>query len=154
MTEHSNSKKAFVDTAPFIYFFEGDSDLSLKSRDIFLRLINDNYEINTSYISEVEMKVLPQRNKQARKLIIMDSFIVEFGINKLDIGVREYKTALDIRANYTFIKLIDAFQLAIALNNKCEYFITNDKDLKKYDQIKVLLVDEFEKIISHKANLG
>ena len=145
MTEHSNSKKVFIDTAPFIYFFEGDTDLSLKSRDIFLRLINGNHEIYISYISEVEMKVLPQRNRQTKKLVIMDSFFEEFGINKLDIGTREYKIALEIRANYTFIKLIDAFQLAIALNNKCDYFITNDKELKRYDQIKVILVDEFEK---------
>lgn len=146
MIENSNYVKVFIDTAPFIYFFEGDSDLSLKSRDLFLKLINGNYEICTSYISAVEMKVLPQRNKQTKKMIIMDSFIEEFGINKLGLGVREYKIALEIRANYTFIKLIDAFQLATALNNRCDYFITNDKELKKYDQIKVLLLDEFERI--------
>lgn len=147
MTENSNYVKVFIDTAPFVYFFEGDSDLSIKSRDLFLKLINGDYEIYTSYISEVEMKVLPQRNKQTKKIIIMDSFIEEFGINKLGIGIREYKTALEIRANYTHIKLIDAFQLSIAINNRCDYFITNDKELKKYDQINVILVDEFEKNI-------
>ena len=93
------------------------------------------------------MKVLPQRNKQTKKMIMMDSFIEEFGINKLGIGIREYKTALEIRANYTPIKLIDAFQLSIAINNRCDYFITNDKELKKYDQINVILLDEFKKNI-------
>ena len=147
MIEHSNYKKVFIDTAPFIYFFEGNSDLSLKSRDIFLKLINEGCEILTSYISEVEMKAIPQRNKQTKKMIAMDSFIEEFNINKLNIGSKEYKIALAIRADYTFIKLIDAFQLAIALNNKCDFFITNDKELKKYDKIKVLLVNECEKMI-------
>ena len=147
MIEHSNYKKVFIDTAPFIYFFEGNSDLSLKSRDIFLKLINEGCEILTSYISEVEMKVIPQRNKQTKKMIAMDSFIEEFNINKLNIGSKEYKIALAIRADYTFIKLIDAFQLAIALNNKCDFFITNDKELKKYDKIKVLLVNECEKMM-------
>ena len=147
MTDHSNYEKVFIDTAPFIYFFEGDSDLSLKSRDMFLKLINGDYEIYTSYISEVEMKVLPQRNKQTKKMIIMDSFIEEFGVNKLGIGIREYKTALEIRANYTPIKLIDAFQLSIAINNRCDYFITNDKELKKYDQINVILLDELKKYL-------
>ena len=147
MIEHSNCIKMFIDTAPFIYFFEGDSDLSLKSRDIFLKLINGNYEIYTSYISEVEMNVMPQRNKQTKKIIAMDTFFDEFGINKLNLGMREYKTALEIRADYPFIKLVDAFQLATALNCHCDYFITNDKELKKYSQIKTLLVDECEELI-------
>lgn len=143
MTELSKHKRIFVDTAPFIYFFEGNSDLSVKSRDLFLKLINEKCEIYTSYITEIEMKILPTRNRQTKKLIAMDTFIEEFGIDRLNLGTREYKTALEIRAYYPFIKLIDAFQLAIALNSQCNYFVTNDKDLKRYDQINVILIEDY-----------
>lgn len=144
MTDHSKNIKVFIDTAPFIYFFEGNYDLSIKSRDILLNLLNGEYEIYTSYITEVEMKVIPQRSKEINKLVMMDNFFDEFAINELHIGIREYKTALSIRAEYPFIKLIDAFQLSIALNTKCDYFLTNDKELKKFKQIKVVLIDEFK----------
>ena len=147
MIGHSKYIRVFIDTAPFIYFFEGNYDLSIKSRDVLFYLLNGNYEIYTSYITEVEIKVMPQRNKQINKLITMDNFFEEFAINELNIGIREYKTALDIRAEYAFIKLIDAFQLSIALNAKCDYFLTNDKELKKFKQIKVVLIDEFEKML-------
>lgn len=144
MTDHSKNIKVFIDTAPFIYFFEGNYDLSIKSRDILLNLLNGEYEIYTSYITEVEMKVIPQRSKEINKLVTMDNFFDEFAINELHIGIREYKTALSIRTEYPFIKLIDAFQLSIALNTKCDYFLTNDKELKKFKQIKVVLIDEFK----------
>ena len=147
MIGHSKNTKVFIDTAPFIYFFEGDYDLSIKSRDILLQLLNGDFDIYTSYITEVEMKVLPQRNKQINKLVTMDNFFDEFAINKLHVGIREYKTALDIRAEYSFIKLIDAFQLSLALNAKCDYFLTNDKELKKFKQIKVVLIEEFAKVL-------
>ena len=150
MTDCSKNEKIFIDTAPFIYFFEGNYDLSIKTRDILFNLLNGNYEIYTSYVTEVEMKVMPQRNKQFNKLVMMDNFFDEFAINKLNIGLREYKIALDIRAEYASIKLIDAFQLSMALNAKCDYFLTNDKELKKFKQIKVVLIDEYAKIITKK----
>ena len=147
MTDHSKSISIFIDTAPFIYFFEGNYDLSNKSMNVLFYLLNGNFDIYTSYITEVEMKVIPQRNKQINKIVTMDNFFEEFAINRLSLGIRDYKIALDIRAEYSFIKLIDAFQLALALNTKCDYFLTNDKELRKFKQIKVVLIDEFEKMI-------
>ena len=139
--------KVFIDTAPLIYFFEGNTDFSIISRNMFLDFINNDINMITSYISEVEMKVMPKRNKQTKKIMNMDNFIDEFSIVKMALYKKAYDIALEIRANYSFIKLIDAFQIAIALDTNCDYFITNDKELKKYTEIKVLLIDEYKEIM-------
>ena len=139
--------KVFIDTAPFIYFFEANSDFSLTSRNMFFDFINNDVNMITSYISDVEMKVIPKRNKKTKFILNMDSFFNEFDIVRMALYKKAYDLALEIRANYSFIKLIDAFQIAIALDNNCNYFITNDKELKKYTEIKVLLIDECKNIL-------
>jgi len=141
--------KVFIDTAPLIYFFEGNSDFSIISRNMLLDFINNDINMITSYISEVEMKVMPKRNKQTKKIMNMDNFIDEFSIVKMALYKKAYDIALEIRANYSFIKLIDAFQIAIALDTNSDYFITNDKELKKYTEIKILLIDEYKTIINN-----
>ena len=37
---------------------------------------------------------------------------------------------------------MDALQLASAIQNHCDVFLTNDKQLKQGEEINVLLVDE------------
>lgn len=37
---------------------------------------------------------------------------------------------------------MDALQLASAIQNNCDVFLTNDKQLKQVQEISVLLVDE------------
>ena len=138
--------RVFIDTAPFIYFFEANEGFSEIARDMFFDFINNDVDMITSYISEVEMKVLPKRNKQTRKIINMDNFIDEFSIVKMNLYKKIYDIALEIRANYPYIKLIDAFQLAIAIDADCDYFITNDKELKKYKDINVVMIDEYKSI--------
>ena len=142
----TDNLRVFIDTAPFIYFFEANEDFCAIARDMFFDFINNNVDMITSYISEVEMKVLPKRNKQTRKIINMDNFIDEFSIIKMTLYKKAYDIALEIRANYPYIKLIDAFQLAIAIDADCDYFITNDKELKKYKDINVVMIDEYKSI--------
>lgn len=54
--------------------------------------------------------------------------------------VAEY--ASFIRSKYQGIKAMDALQLASAIQNNCDVFLTNDKQLKQVQEISVLLVDE------------
>lgn len=142
--------KVFVDTAPFIYFFEGNLDFSDDARSMFLSFINNDIQMITSYITDVEMKVMPRRKKQLKRIICIDNFIDEFNIYKAMLNKKIYDISLDIRANYQSIKLIDALQLATAIEYNCDYFITNDKELKKYNSIKVLMLGEYTKCLGGK----
>jgi predicted nucleic acid-binding protein len=41
-------------------------------------------------------------------------------------------------------KIDDALQVATALNSSCEAFLTNDSNLKRVTQLRVLVLDELE----------
>ena len=131
--------KVFVDTAPFIYFFEGNLDFSDDARSMFLSFINNDIQMITSYITDVEMKVMPKRKKQLKRIICIDNFIDEFNIYKAMLNKKIYDISLE-----------DALQLATAIEYNCDYFITNDKELKKYNSIKVLMLGEYTKCLGGK----
>ena len=48
-----------------------------------------------------------------------------------------------IRAEYKSFETPDAFNLATAVISGCDIFLTNDKRLKKFDEVKCVMVDEF-----------
>lgn len=51
--------------------------------------------------------------------------------------------AARIRAKYTSFKGMDSLQLAVAVEDKCDTFLTNDKQLKQFDGIKVVTVEDW-----------
>ena len=54
------------------------------------------------------------------------------------------KKAAKIRAEYKGFKAMDALQLATACLTGCDLFLTNDKQLKQFKEIKCIMVDELE----------
>nr|WP_262511949.1 PIN domain-containing protein [Marinilabilia rubra] len=59
----------------------------------------------------------------------------------LDINADIAKKTAEIRAKYGF-KTPDAIQLASALHSGSDFFITNDNQLNKFKELKVILVDQ------------
>ncbi len=53
------------------------------------------------------------------------------GLAMLTRFARDAGEAYELRAKYQFLKGMDAFQLAIAINENCDQFVTNDKKLEK-----------------------
>ena len=51
--------------------------------------------------------------------------------------------AAELRAHYNLL-LDDAFQLAACLVGDCDAFLTNDRDLKRVEEVSVLLLDEIK----------
>lgn len=52
--------------------------------------------------------------------------------------------AARIRAEFKFFKTMDALQLATACLSGCDLFLTNDKQLKQFKEIKCITVEELE----------
>ena len=52
--------------------------------------------------------------------------------------------AARIRAKYQSFKAMDALQLATAKVMQCKGFVTNDKQLKQYTDIKIILVEDLK----------
>ena len=53
--------------------------------------------------------------------------------------------AAQIRARYN-LELPDALQIAVALNAKCEAFLTNDLTFKRITELRVLVLNDFNNL--------
>lgn len=93
-----------------------------------------------------EYFAFPYRNK-------IYSFIDMFNRNRLvettdmeivEVNQKIAKKAAEIRAEYKGFKAMDAIQLASAYITGCDLFLTNDKQLRQFKEIKCITVDELE----------
>ena len=67
---------------------------------------------------------------------------MDIEIKSIDKAIAE--KAAQIRAEYKFFKTMDALQLATACLSGCNLFITNDKQLKQFKEIKCITVEELD----------
>ena len=68
-------------------------------------------------------------------------------IDGMDIKIRSIdkeiaEKAAKIRAEYRFFKTMDALQLATACITGCDLFLTNDKQLRQFGEIRCITVEE------------
>ncbi|MEO8395168.1 MAG: PIN domain-containing protein [Chloroflexota bacterium] len=59
------------------------------------------------------------------------------------IDTKTSRIAADLRARYN-LKTPDALQVASALNESCDAFLTNDLSIKRITEIQILILDELE----------
>lgn len=53
------------------------------------------------------------------------------------------ETAARLRGRYLFLKMVDALQVAAALDVGTDLFLTNDKQLKQLTEIPVAVLDDY-----------
>lgn len=130
------------DTAPIIYFVEANPNYDAVVTAIFKRIENGKITGITSVISLTEVLIQPIRlQNQNLKLRYRDILqnSPNFFTKAIDASIAE--RAAELRAKYN-LRTPDALQIATALENKCDAFLCNDKDLKKVTEINVLILDE------------
>ena len=137
------NKYSFVclDSNIFSYHFHQHPVFGLTAKSIFDKMSLDNLQAVTSLITLTEIlsiKAPLVKLKELEKLFkeTPNLTIVEFGYAIATQTAR-------IRRKYKF-KIPDAIQLATALQAKTQAFITNDEQLKKFKEIKVLLLSELK----------
>lgn len=138
-----NYKKIAIDTVIFIYFFEYH-DKYRKFTDKLLKELNDdNIEVYTSIITLIETSIKPYREDDYLLInIFKEAFTGDTKIKTCMIDENIALKSAMLRAEYN-IATPDAIQMATAIVNKCEVFLTNDKALKKLNnEIEVLLIDD------------
>ena len=142
-------KKVFVDTAPFIYFIEKDEDNPQyfdKVKHFFDNAYKDNINFVTSVITMEEYMIFPYRTNSQAHIDLFEKLIKILGFKVVVIDEKIAKKAARIRAEYKSFKTMDALQLAVASLNDCDLFLTNDKQLRQFEGIKCITVDELEEI--------
>lgn len=130
------------DTAPIIYFVEANPNYDALVTAIFERVENGQITGITSVISLTEVLIHPIR-LQNQNLKIRYREILQNSPNFFTktISTAIAERAAELRAAYN-LRTPDALQIAVALENNCDAFLCNDKNLQKVAEIKVLILDE------------
>lgn len=137
--------KVFVDTAPFIYFIEKDSNNPQyyeKVKAFFKEGYDNEKKFVSSVITMEEYFVFPYRNKAYSYIEMFNRLVVTANMEIIEINQEIAKKAALIRAEYKSFKSMDAIQLAAACFSKCDLFLTNDKQLKQFQEVRCLTVEE------------
>ena len=138
------NKRVFVDTAPVIYCIQQTENFYKDAKRVFNHLtVEQNCQLVFSDITLAEACVYPCRENNFEWLKNLDDFIkkskVEFIHTSNEIAI---KSAL-IRAKFRSFHPFDSIQLATAVIGDCDLFFTNDKRLKKFDEINCVTLDDF-----------
>ncbi len=140
-------KKAFVDTAPFIYFIQKNVNNPKyfdKVKMFFLNGYENNKEFVTSVITMEEYFVFPYRSNNLSYIDMFHRLVATTNMEMVGINQDIAKKAAQIRAEYKCFKAMDAIQLAVACIMGCDLFLTNDKQLRQFKEIKCIMVDELD----------
>ena len=138
-------KKIFLDTSPVIYFLGEDKPFKNKMNQIFLSLNEQGEEPKfiMSTITCEEYLVYPYRMNDQKAINSLYHFILDANITVFDIDMKIAIKAAQIRAEYKHFKAMDAIQLATACLNNCDLFLTNDRQLKQFEEINCITIEEW-----------
>lgn len=136
------SKKIFIDTAPIIYYLQS-SELYYDSMKEFWKKY-DECDYVTSTITITEYLTFPYKQRDTQLVSSFYAFLNDMDIQVRSIDERIAEKAAKIRAEYKHFKTMDALQLATACITNCDLFLTNDKQLRQFKEIRCVTVDELE----------
>ncbi len=132
----------FLDTSCFIYIVESNNTYREKVKILFDKITVGEIKAVSSIITLSEVLVQPIKNNNTA---LINLYIELFNqLPNFSLVSPSYGTAIQaarIRARQN-ISLPDAYQLALADEYNCKSFLTNDKGLKKFKELEVLVLDD------------
>lgn len=133
------AKKISLDSNIFIYHFERNPAYITYTDKILNLLSRNKAQAATSVVSIIETLSYPSPPKVTKD--ITEAFLKIPNLKIYDVTLLIAFESARIRREYDF-RMPDAIQLATALSAKTSVFITNDKRLKKFKELKVILINE------------
>ncbi len=135
--------RVYLDTAPLIYYLQKDDNFFEQTRQIFINLRRKNVEFISSDLTIAEYSVHPYREQKFELIRAFDDFLRLADVEIISTNKLIARKAAKIRAKYDKFKPMDSLQLATAVLSCCDTFFTNDKQLRQFDEIKVMTLDDF-----------
>ncbi|MEB2287133.1 MAG: PIN domain-containing protein [Anaerolineae bacterium] len=133
-----------IDTAPFIYYAERSPGRVDKMRAIFLPVHEGRITAFTSALTLTEALTKPIQARDAELIRLYQTMFRQsryITLVPIDAGLAE--RAAELRARYS-LKTPDALQVATALWTGCDAFLTNDLNIRRVEDMRVLVLDELE----------
>lgn len=137
-------RRLAIETAPLIYFIEQHPAYLDRMHVIMRQIDAGTLEGVTSVITLTE--VLTHPIKSGRRDIVeayRDILLHSRHLTLVSVNAAIAERAAELRARYN-LKTPDALQVAVALYAGCEAFLTNDSDIKRVNEVRVLVLDELE----------
>ena len=130
----------FLDTAPFIYFFEQNPDYFPSLKMLFDQLYETDAQVITSIITYIELTTLPARNGKVQLVRKYRDYLTNsenISLFPLDLNIADH--AVELRASHQF-RTPDAIQLGTAVACGADYIITNDRDWLRFKAIRIVMM--------------
>ncbi len=137
-------KRLYLDTAPLIYYVEENPSYINRMDAVIDHIEQLSIEAVSSVITLTEVLNYPIRLGRAdleqtyRNILLNNS---TFALMTVTAKIAE--SAAHLRARYN-LRTPDALHLATALETSCEAFLTNDLGLKRFQEIRIMVLDEFD----------
>jgi predicted nucleic acid-binding protein len=143
--------RVFLDTAPVIYYVEKNPHYLVIANSIFCDLIENGTLLATaSPVTLAECLVVPIRDQLTNLQQDFIDFLTDnSNVSFKKIDLKTGKEAAKFRSKYN-LRLPDALQLAVALQDNCDAFLTNDTVFKRVNELRIIVLDE---LIADKSSL-
>lgn len=138
--------KVFLDTAPLIYFLDDDVNFGKKTKSILEEILSAGKSLASSVITCEEYLTYPYRLGNQEKVDVFFEFSDVCGIDLVPISLEIAKLAAKIKAEYSDFKTMDSLQLAVAVQTGCDLFLTNDKQLKRFNGLHCVTIEDWERL--------
>lgn len=132
----------FLDTSPFIYLIENNPKFISTVEEYIAEKLSKEVSLVTSVITVSEFQVGPKRMNNLKPINDFQTLLNELHFKIFDITLEIAELASTLRANYLFLKSIDALQLSVAIKYNCKSFLTNDIKLKSIKEINVTIIND------------
>ena len=140
MTEFN---RVFLDTAPLIYFLDDDANFGKKTKSILEEILSTGKTLVSSVITCEEYLIYPYRSGNQEKVNVFFEFSEACGVDLIPISLEIAKLSAKIKAEYKDFKTMDSLQLATAVHTGCDLFLTNDKQLRRFDGLFCTTVEDW-----------
>jgi predicted nucleic acid-binding protein len=139
----SDVHAVLIDSAPAIYHLEDHPIYSPVMAAFFQLSSERSVRVATSPVTLGECLIHPLRLKRD-DLVERYTELILSGENTefYDINSELTMVAAQIRAEHG-LRLLDAFQIAVARKAGCEAILTNDSDFRRVDDPRAILLDDF-----------
>ena len=91
----------------------------------------------------MEYLTYPYKTGNTEKVNVFFEFLSDCEIKTYPVDITIAKKAARIRALYKNFKTMDCLQPAAAWLEQCYLFLTNDKQLRQFDEMKCITIKDF-----------
>lgn len=134
----------FIDTAPIIYYLQAHPEFGSLAREAVVACLSGNIRAYSSVLTITEVLTKPiASNDRALAQKFAEFLKHSKYLTLIDITEGIAQTAGNLRGHYSFLKTIDALQIASALDVGAGAFLTNDAKLRNIKELTIIVLKDY-----------